>query len=67
MKNYMYSDNIIDVAVKHGLWDPSGKDGVFDFTKAYSDGEYAHKYYSGRRAWARFGSSARASSWTQTR
>ena len=52
-ENYMYSANIIDVAVKHGLWDPSGKDGVFDFTKAYSDGEYAHKYYSGRRAWGR--------------
>ena len=50
----MYSENIIDVAVKHGLWDPSGKDGVFDFTKAYSDGEYAHKYYSGRRAWGAF-------------
>ena len=52
--NYMYSENVIDVAIKHGLWDPSGKDGVFDFTKAYSDGEYAHKYYSGRRAWGAF-------------
>ena len=36
--NYLYSENVIDVAIKHGLWDPSGKDGVFDFTKAYSDG-----------------------------
>ena len=24
-ENYMYSDNIIDVAVKHGFWDPSGR------------------------------------------
>ena len=56
--NFLYSDNMIPVAVKHGLWDPrpvsEGGDGPFDFTRAYSDGEYAHKFYSGRRVWGAF-------------
>ena len=49
--NYMGSTNMHGIAVKHGLWD--GK-GLLDFTKAFSYGEYTHKYYSGRRVWGAF-------------
>ena len=35
------------IAREHGLWD--GK-GLLDFTKAFSKGEYGHKYYSGESA-----------------
>ena len=46
--NYMGSPNIHDVALKNGWWDNTTE---FDFTKAYSGGEYNHRYYSGRRWW----------------
>lgn len=36
------------IAIANHLWDGKGK---LDFTKTFSDGEYAHKYYSGRRFW----------------
>jgi len=49
--NYILSTNIFDVAKEKGWW----KEGTpFDFTKMYSGGEYAHKYYSGRRMWGFF-------------
>ena len=52
--NFMHSANMLPVAIEHRLWNPIGSDGHFDFTKAFSDGEYAHKYYSGRRVWGAF-------------
>jgi dipeptidase len=52
--DFMHSANMLPVAIKHGLWNPIGSDGPFDFTRAFSDGEYAHKYYSGRRVWGAF-------------
>eukprot|EP00441_Pelagodinium_beii_P026643 CAMPEP_0197679560 /NCGR_PEP_ID=MMETSP1338-20131121/91873_1 /TAXON_ID=43686 ORGANISM="Pelagodinium beii, Strain RCC1491" /NCGR_SAMPLE_ID=MMETSP1338 /ASSEMBLY_ACC=CAM_ASM_000754 /LENGTH=637 /DNA_ID=CAMNT_0043260627 /DNA_START=114 /DNA_END=2027 /DNA_ORIENTATION=- len=52
--NFMYSSNIKTIAQERGWW----TGGAFDFTWIYSEGEYDHKYYSGRRMWrayARFG------------
>eukprot|EP00977_Amphora_coffeiformis_P013524 scaffold3576_cov170-Amphora_coffeaeformis.AAC.6 len=48
--NYSMSDSVHTVASEYGWWD-ADRDGLLDFTRIYSDGEYAHKYYSGRRVW----------------
>lgn len=45
---YLASSNMESVALSEKLWDGVG---LLDFTKTYSRGEYAHKYYSGRRMW----------------
>ena len=47
-KNFLGSSNMHSIAIANHLWDGKGK---LDFTKTFSDGEYAHKYYSGRRFW----------------
>lgn len=45
---FVGSANMNAIARRHGLWDGRG---LLDFTAAFSDGEYLHKYYSGRRVW----------------
>jgi len=40
-----------DVALEQNLWTA---DQPKDFTATFSDGEYSHKYYSGRRMWGVF-------------
>lgn len=49
--NYLGRADLWEIAAKNGLYkegDPK------DFTATFSDGEYAHKYYSGRRMWGVF-------------
>ena len=48
--NFMYSNSVYFVATELGWFDyDDGK--LLDFTATYSDGEYSHKFYSGRRSW----------------
>jgi len=49
--NYLFSESTRTVAQQKGWWTPSEP---FDFTRIYSDGEYAHKFYSGRRVWGSY-------------
>lgn len=51
---FLMSASVHDVAIDYGWWTSVEKDGLLDFTKLYSDGEYSHKYYSGRRMWASY-------------
>jgi len=49
--NFLGRQDMWDLALAEGLWK---KGESKDFTKTFSDGEYAHKYYSGRRMWGAF-------------
>ncbi len=50
--DFMYSDNIFDIASRHGLWDKSsGK--PLDFLKTYAPPR-AHSPYATRRVWRVF-------------
>ena len=46
--NFMYSDNIKEVAKDQGWWEEGEP---FDFLKVHGGGEYGHPYYSLRRKW----------------
>ena len=48
--NFLASGSTFTVAQERGWWDPSFG-ALLDFTAVYSDGEYDHKYYTGRRLW----------------
>jgi len=48
--NFLYSKSVYSVATELGWWD-AGKGKLLDFTAMYSDGEYSHQFYSGRRSW----------------
>jgi len=45
---FRYSENMLDVAREQKWWNGSLP---FDFTRAFSSGEYGHPYYTGRRVW----------------
>lgn len=49
--SFLYSGSMVTVAEEKGWWRPGQP---LDFTRMYSDGEYAHKYYSGRRVWGAY-------------
>ena len=46
-ENFMMSSTVHSVAAEYGWFDPSAGE-LLSFTDVYSDGEYAHKYYSGK-------------------
>jgi len=46
--DFMISDNAVRIAVAYGFWEGSGP---FDFSKAYSLGEYSNPHYAARRMW----------------
>jgi len=49
--NFLFSSSVRTVAEAKGWWSPGRS---LDFTATYSDGEYAQKFYSGRRIWGAY-------------
>ena len=49
--NFLGRQDMWEIAEKEGLWAAGD---AKDWTATFSDGEYAHKYYTGRRMWGVF-------------
>lgn len=49
--NFLGRADMWEIAAAEGLWEEGTAKG---FTMTFSDGEYSHKYYSGRRMWGVF-------------
>jgi dipeptidase len=49
--NFLGRPDMWDLAAADGLW---AEGAPRDFTATFSDGEYGHQYYSGRRMWGAF-------------
>ena len=64
--NFAGSANMHRIAsdVLHA-WSPSSGE-LLDFTRVFSDGEYSHKYYSGRRMWGALRLMAPSANFTDT-
>lgn len=52
--NFLGSRSMRDIAVAHNISSHCHSIEDCDFTRTFSDGEYAHKYYSGRRMWGAY-------------
>mmetsp|Transcript_25962 Transcript_25962/g.43787 ORF Transcript_25962/g.43787 Transcript_25962/m.43787 type:complete len:653 (-) Transcript_25962:36-1994(-) len=50
-QNFLGTTNMWEIAAKEGLWSEGDP---HDFTGTFSDGEYSHKYYTGRRVWGAY-------------
>ena len=47
-ESFLLSENALNVAERHGRWQPGRP---FDFSRAFSAGGPAQRYYCGRRQW----------------
>jgi len=49
-----YGSDLAGLAAQYNIAQSCPSNEACDFTRTYSDGEYAHKYYSGRRMWGAY-------------
>jgi len=53
-KQFLGSSHMAEVAAAYNMSQHCTSPQACDFTRTFSDGEYAHKYYSGRRMWGAY-------------
>ena len=51
---FLGSESMHSIAVAHNISAHCESSEACDFTRTFSDGEYAHKFYSGRRMWGAY-------------